>query len=146
MIIRRLVARLPDWVQRQPISVMCALLGFPSGLAALIGPVSSRALDTVLPSWARLLWAGCLIVGCLAWSVGLTSMKRIADRLVITREASMIFGLQLISMAAIVYATTIIITAGWAGVLAAWPLTVVAGGTAVQQAVLANDRDASRGR
>jgi hypothetical protein len=142
---RRLVVHLPVWAQTQPISVMCVLLGAPAGLAALVGPARSPALDVVLPLWARSLWAACLLTGCLAWGAGLVSMRRDGDRLVIRRLPAMILGLQLISLTAAVYGTAIIVVGGWAGVLAAWPLSVVAAGTAVEQAVLGNRAAATDG-
>jgi hypothetical protein len=135
-VIRRLVARLPVWMQEGPIGSMCVLLGIPAGIAALVGPASSRALDTLLPVWARILWAGCLIVGCVAWGIGLTSVRNVGGVSVITRLPSMLLGLRLIANAAIVYAIAIIVVSGWAGMLAAWPLGVVAFGTTIEWAVL----------
>lgn len=138
LVIRRLVRHLPVWVQQEPLGVMCVLLGLPSGLAALIGPASSRALDTLLPFWARPLWAGCLVLGCLAWAAGITSVRQRGHQLVITRLPVMILGLQLISLAALVYGLAIIVLSGWAGLLAAFPLFAVSFGTAVEAAVHAN--------
>ncbi|WP_062441225.1 hypothetical protein [Herbidospora daliensis] len=140
--IRRLVRHLPEWVQAQPISVMCVLLGIPSGVLTLVGPSTSRALDTVLPFWARPLWAASLLLGCLAWGAGLASVREVDGRLVVRRLPAMILGLQLISITALVYGVAIITVGGWAGALAAWPLGVVAFGTAVEQAVLSNRRGA----
>lgn len=140
--IRRMVARLPVWVQEQPLGVMSVLLGIPSGLAALVGPATSRALDTLLPPWARPIWAACLILGCIAWGVGITSIRQRGALLIITRLQALILGLRLISLAALVYALAIILISGWAGALAAYPLLVVSAATAVEQAVHANRAEA----
>lgn len=120
-------------------------MGLPSGIAALLGPASSRALDTLLPPWARPLWAVCLIVGCVAWAAGITSVRQRGERLVITRLHVMVLGLRLLSLAALVYALAILIVSGWAGILAAFPLLSVSFGTAVEAAVHLN-RGARRGQ
>lgn len=135
---RRLVARLPVWVQEGPIGTMCVLLGVPAGLFTLFGPARSHALDVALPFWARPLWSICLIVGCIAWAAGLTSVRQHGGILIIGRLPAYILGLQLIATAAIVFGLAIVWVGGWAGVLAAWPLGVVAFGTAVEAAKLGN--------
>jgi hypothetical protein len=132
----RLVSRLPVWVRQQPIDAMFALLGIPSGLAALIGPAKSRALTQVLPHWVVVLWGACLVIGCVCYLIGLTSMREHEGRLVVTRLPVMAFGLQILSPAALVYGTAIIAVSGWAGVLASWPLAVAAAATWIRRTEL----------
>lgn len=130
------MARLPVWVRTQPIDATFALLGIPSGLTLLVGPARSRALEAVLPHWATYLWAMSLVLGCLAWLAGLTSVRMRDGRLVITRLPVLLLGLQILSPAALVYGLTIILVGGWAGVLAAWPLFVVAAATFIRRVEL----------
>lgn len=101
-----LIRRLPAWVRTQPLDCMFAILGIPSGLVSLLGVARSRALDQLLPVWAVRLWAVCLL------------------------------GLQLLSVATLVYFVAIIVIGGWGGVLVAWPLLVVSAATWVRRADL----------
>lgn len=135
---RWLVRRLPAWVRAAPIEVMVAVFGIPSGLAAMLGPASSRALAELLPWWAGKLWAVCLVAGCIAWLAGLSSVREVDGRLTVGRLPIMLLGLRLLSMAAAVYGTAIIVISGREGLLAAWPLLVLALGTAVRCADLSN--------
>ncbi|MEV6987492.1 hypothetical protein AB0M95_40410 [Sphaerisporangium sp. NPDC051017] len=135
---RRLVRRLPAWMRRQPIEVMVCLVGIPTGLLSLAGLATSRALDQVLPWWVTKLWALCLIAGCAAWLGGLTSAREVDGRMVLWRLPLLLLGLRLLSTAAAVYGVAIVVTAGWAGVLASWPLWVVALGTTVRRLDLAD--------
>uniref|UniRef100_UPI003F49920D hypothetical protein n=1 Tax=Nonomuraea sp. CA-251285 TaxID=3240002 RepID=UPI003F49920D len=132
----RLVSRLPVWVRQQPIDAMFALLGIPSGLAALTGLATSRALMAVLPDWAAVLWGLCLVAGCACYLSGLMSMRERDGRLVITRLGVLMLGLQIISPAALVYGVAIIVASGWAGLLAAWPLIVAAAATWIRRTEL----------
>ncbi|MEU8379789.1 hypothetical protein [Streptosporangium sp. NPDC048865] len=124
----RLVRHLPLWVRRQPTDAFLTLLGLSSGIALLVGPATSRALETVLPAWGRLLWGLCQVLGCAAWLAGLISIREQEDgQLIITRLPMLILGLQLLAPAALVYGVSIILLSGWAGVLAAWlPLAAAA--------------------
>lgn len=126
-----LIRHLPMWVRAAPIDAMVAVFGIPAGLSSLLGLAPSRAL-TLLPWWAGKLWALCLILGCAAWLAGLASVREVDGRLAVGHLPVLLLGLRLLSMAALVYGATIIVTSGWAGVLAAWPLLVLALGTTVR--------------
>lgn len=135
---RRLVRRLPVWVRTQPLDCMFALLGLPSGVISLIGVVRSRALEELLPWWATRLWAVCLLVGCVAWLAGASGVRERDGQLVATRLPAWMLGLHLLSLACAVYGTAIIVIAGWAGLLAAYPLIVGAAGTYIRRVDLAD--------
>lgn len=137
---QRLVGRLPVWARTQPIDVMFALLGIPSGVAALSGIARSRALALLLPHWATYLWGVCLVAGCIAYLAGLTSLRERDGHLVITRLPVLLFGLQILSPAALVYGVAIIVISGWAGLLAAWPLLVAAIATWIRRVELTRHR------
>lgn len=140
---RRLVERLPAWVLTQPLDCMFALLGLPSGVASLLGAARSRALDELLPWWATRLWAVCLLVGCVAWLAGASSVRERDGQLVATRLPAFILGLHLLSLACAVYGVAIIVLGGWSGALAAYPLLVGAAGTYIRRVHLV---DRFRGR
>lgn len=133
---RRLVKRLPAWVLLQPLDCMFAALGLPSGIISLLGVARSRALDQLLPWWATRLWAACLLVGCIAWLAGASSVRELDGQLVATRLPAYILGLHLLSLACAVYAVAIIVIGGWAGALAAYPLIVGAAGTYIRRVYL----------
>ena len=137
-LMRRLVRRLPPWVRKQPISVMAAVFGIPAGVTSLFGQARSAALAELLPWWAGKMWALCLAAGCAAWLAGLSSTRQINGQLVVERLALLLLGLRLLSMAAAVYGAALIITSGWAGLLAAWPLMVLALGLTVHLLDLAD--------
>jgi hypothetical protein len=130
---RRLVARLPVWARTQPLDCMFALLGLPSGVLSLLGVVRSRAMEELLPWWATRLWAVCLLVGCVAWLAGASSVRERDGLVVATRLPAWMLGLHLLSLACAVYAVAIIVVGGWAGVLAAYPLVVAAAGTYIRR-------------
>ncbi|MFI9552657.1 hypothetical protein [Nonomuraea endophytica] len=137
---QRLVGRLPAWVRTQPIDAMFALFGLPSGLTLLAGQARSRALETVLPLWANYLWGVCLVLGCAAYLIGLTSGRFRDGRLVITRIAALVFALQVLSPAALVYGLTILLVSGWGGLLAAWFPLVAAAATWIRRVELQREQ------
>lgn len=108
---------------------MFVFLGLPSSLAAVVGVARSSALDVVLPWWGPRLWSIALFVGCVAWLVGLTSIKETKDALVLTRMPSLLLGLHLVSITCLTYAAVVIVFAGWSGTLAATSYLVVSMGT-----------------
>lgn len=125
----RLTRRLPVWVRTAPLDATFCVLGIPSSALAVAGVVQSRTLVEFLPGWGRLLWSACLFFGCLFWFIGLTSIKENNGHMIVTRMPILIFGLYLTSLSALVYGVALILIGGWAGVLAAWPVLVFAGGT-----------------
>ncbi|GII87690.1 hypothetical protein Ssi03_56800 [Sphaerisporangium siamense] len=133
---RPLVTRLPAWVRTQPLDAMFAVLGIPSAVATLTGVATSHALETLLPWWANRLWALCLLAGCIAWLAGLSGVRELEGRLVVTRLPVLLLGLQLLSMTCLVYAVAIVAVAGWDGVLAAYPLLVGTLATYIRRADL----------
>lgn len=125
----RLVRKLPKWVRVSPLDVMFVFLGIPSSLAAVAGLAQSNALADVLPWWGPKLWAVALLVGCLAWLVGLTSITENNGILVLTRMPALLLGLHLVSITCLTYAAVLIIFSGWTGLLAATAYLVIAFGT-----------------
>lgn len=125
----RLVRRLPVWIRTAPLDATFCVLGVPSAALAVVGVVQSPSLTEFLPGWGRLLWSVCLFFGCLFWFIGLTSIKENNGHMIVTRMPVLILGLYLSSLAALVYGAALILVAGWAGALAAWPVLVFAGGT-----------------
>lgn len=129
----RFVRRLPVWVQAQPLDCMFALLGILPGIASLAGVASSKALETLLPWWAVRLWAVILLVGCVCWLAGASSVRERDGQLVATRLPAYLLGLHLLSLACLVFGTAIIVIGGWAGLLAAYPLLVGAAGLYIRR-------------
>lgn len=125
----RVVRKLPTWVRINPLDVMFVCMGIPSSLVSLVGVARSNALTNVLPWWGPKLWSASLLVGCVAWLVGLTSITENNGVLVLTRMPSLLLGLHLVSMACLTYAVVVTIAAGWAGLLPSVIYLVVAGGT-----------------
>jgi len=135
---RRLVRRLPVWARTQPLDCMFALLGLVPAALSLIGVVRFKALEQLLPWWATRLWPVCLLVGCIAWLAGASSVREHEGQLVATRLPAWMLGLHLLSLACAVYGVAIIVIGGWAGVLAAYPLIVATAGTYIRRVDLAD--------
>lgn len=133
----RIVSRLPVWVRTAPLDATFCLLGIPASVTAVVGLVQSVALTEFLPGWGRLVWSVALFFGCLFWLVGLSSIKENNGHFVVTRMPIMLFGLYLTSTSALVYAISIVLFAGSAGVLSAWPVLVFAAGTWLRKVDLA---------
>lgn len=129
----RLVRRLPVWVQAQPLDCMFALLGILPGLASLAGVASSRALDVLLPWWAVRLWAVILLVGCVCWLAGASSVRERGGQLVASRLPAFLLGLHLLSLACLVYGVAIVVIGGWGGLLASYPLLTSAAGLYIRR-------------
>lgn len=125
----RLVRKLPAWIRLAPLDVMFAVMGLASSIGLLLGPAQPGSLHNVLPRWGPILWGVCLLVGCLAWMIGLTSIQRKGGAVVVSRMAYLIFGLYLVSLAALVYGLVVILFSGWSGVIAGALFMAVAGGT-----------------
>lgn len=125
----RIVHRLPKWVRISPLDVMFVFLGLPSSLAAVVGLARSNALAEILPWWGPRLWSTALFIGCVAWLVGLTSIRETDDALILTRMPSLLLGLHLVSITSLTYALVVVLFAGWAGILPATAYLVVSLGT-----------------
>lgn len=125
----RLVRKLPAWVRLAPLDVMFSFMGLVSSITLLLGPARTGSINSILPRWGSLLWGVCLLVGCLAWLIGLTSIQDKGSAMVVSRMPYLIFGLYLVSMAASVYGLVVIMFAGWNGVVAGTSFMAVAGGT-----------------
>lgn len=125
----RVVRRLPVWVRVSPLDAMFSLLGMLAGASNLVGLSQARSINTVLPWWGQLIWAIALMLGCLFWMIGLTSVREENGGYVIRRMPVFIFGLQLVSHAALVYAAVIVLFSGWGGVVASLSFLAVAMGT-----------------
>lgn len=125
----RFVRKFPPWVLVAPLDAMLCVMGIPAGVLSAINVARSVSLIELLPSWGRLLWSLCLLFGCIAWLIGLTSMKEINGHTVVSRMPILIFGLYLVSLSAFVYGVALIVVVGLPGLLAAWPILVFAAGT-----------------
>jgi hypothetical protein len=116
---------------------MLAGMAVPAGLANLAGLASSAALDQLLATAVRTLWAGCLIIGALAWLVGVLAVETRDGVLIFRRLSMMIFGMHLLSLAALVYAVALLVLNGWSAAMAAWPLLTFAAGLHIRRVDLA---------
>lgn len=132
----RVVDRIPAGIRTQPTDAMLVALAVPAGLATLLGATKSRALDTLLSGWAVRAWALALLIGCVAWMVGLGGVKLHGDVVVLTRVAAYRFGLHLLAVSSLVYGVAILLISGLNGVLAAWPLLAFAAATYLKAADL----------
>lgn len=108
---------------------MFVFMGIPSSVASLAGVARSNAMANVLPWWGPRVWAAALLVGCVAWLVGLTSITENNGVLVLTRMPALLLGLHLVSMTCLTYAVVVVISSGLTGLLASTAYLVVAGGT-----------------
>ena len=79
------------------------------------------------------MWAAALLAGCVAYLIGVTSVKEMLGTLVITRLPALLLGLHLISIAAGTYAVVVLMFAGWAGVVPAVAYLVICLGTWVRR-------------
>lgn len=125
----RIVRRLPAWVRLTPMDVMFAVMGLMSSVGSLLGITEPSSITRVLPEWGAVLWSVCLLVGCMAWLAGLTSVKENNGSFVLRRMPALLLGLYLVSLAAFAYGVVIMIFAGLAGVFPGLTLLAVAGGT-----------------
>jgi purine-cytosine permease-like protein len=106
-----------------------ALMGLVSSIASLVGLSEPSSLTKVLPWWGPILWSLALFVGCVAWLIGLTSIKENNGHLVLTRMPALILGLYLVSVATLVYGIALLIFAGWTAAVAALIMFATSGGT-----------------
>lgn len=125
----RLLARVPAGIRTQSSDAMLVILGLPAGISSLLGTTESRALDSALPWLAVKGWALALIVGCVAWLVGITGVRLYGDVIVLTRLAPYRFGLHLLALAALVYGSAILLLTGWDGIAAAFYVLAFGCGT-----------------
>jgi hypothetical protein len=130
---RRLVRRLPLWVRAQPLDTLLSVLGIPSGVASLVGAADSRALAALLPQWAVYLWSINLIVGCVCWLAGASSVREQDGHLVTRRLPIYVLGLHLLSLSCAVYGVAILVIGGAAGLLGGYPLLVIATGLYIRR-------------
>jgi hypothetical protein len=112
---------------------MLAAMAIPAGIANAVGLASSVALDQMLATAARALWAACLIVGALAWLIGVLAVEARDGVLIFRRLSMMIFGMHLLSLAALVYAVALLVLNGWGAAMAAWPLLTFAAGLHIRR-------------
>lgn len=125
----RIVHKLPKWIRLAPMDVMFAFLGAFSSVSTLVGWAQPSSLSQFLPWWGPLLWSICLLTGCTAWVVGLTSIKENNGHLVLTRMPALILGLYLVSIASLAYAAALVIVAGPRGLVAATSFLAISAGT-----------------
>lgn len=126
--VNKVIRRVPTWVRLAPLDAMCAVWGSASSVSILLRVNASHAL-MFMPPWGRVLWAIALLVGCVCWLVGLSSTKLVDGHWTLTRVPALIFGLYLVSLAALLYGVIVLVVAGWGGVLPAASFLAIAGGT-----------------
>jgi hypothetical protein len=90
----------------------------------------------MLPVWTETLWSAVLLIGCVAWLLGIISTRLDIETntVIIGRVPAMLLGLSLVCIAALVYAVAVIVSAGWSGVLASLYPFAIAGGTYIRRA------------
>jgi hypothetical protein len=125
----RIVHKLPKWIRMTPMDVMFAFLGTLSASTSLIGLSQPSSLTRILPWWGPMLWSLCLLIGCLAWLSGLSSVKENNGHMVLTRMPALIFGLYLVSLSSFTYGVILLVIAGTGGLVAATTFFAVAAGT-----------------
>lgn len=133
----KILRRLPPGIRVYPLDAMLALLGLPSGISALVGLASSRALDELLPVASRALWAACLIIGSACWLWGVLGTRIVDGLMEMRRVPIMILGLYLLSSAALVYAVALLMLSGIQALLAAWSLLAFSAGLYLRRIDLA---------
>ncbi|MEV0237553.1 hypothetical protein [Nonomuraea sp. NPDC050786] len=120
-------------MRANPMDVMFVFLGLPTSLASVVGLSQSTALHHVLPWWGPRLWSIALLAGCVAYLIGVTSVREMLGALVIVRLPALLLGLHLISIASLTYAVVVLMFAGWSGLVPAVAYLVVSLGTWVRR-------------
>lgn len=106
------IERLPDGVVARPGEWLLALFCVLGGLRAVAKLGASPALTELLPFPLYRLWGACLLFGGLALVCGLTSIRIIGDRHVVTRVPCYKLGLRLLMLASATYSASLIWVAG----------------------------------
>lgn len=133
----RVIQRLPRWIRLTPLDAFLSVALGAGGLMSLIGFSEPSSIEQVLPMWGRALWSICLVIGCFSWIAGLTSIKENNGSFVLTRMPILLFGLYLVSLAALAYGIVIIVFAGWAGAVSGAVLLAISGALFVHRVNLA---------
>jgi len=124
---------------------MFSVMGVLGSVSSLLGLSEPSSIERVLPWWGSLLWSLCLFTGCVAWFIGLTSVKENNGSFVLRRMPALIFGLYLVSLAAVAYGFAVIAFAGWTGIVPGLLFMALAGGTYLRRVDFASrfreDRD-----
>lgn len=138
----RIVRNLPIGIQTYPMDAVFCVLGTISGVATIARLFTSQALSAALPPWALYIWAGLLVVGSIAWGIGIMSVHHNGrGEVIITKVPVMILGLGLISVVTLVYGIAVISRGGTAGLIASFAYFAVSGGTYVRRWVIMNRLD-----
>lgn len=119
---RRLVARLPVWVQAYPLDLLMIVLCLQSGLVSLLGWGPSRPLEAAMPWWAPRVWAVCLLAGSVCWLAGLTGIRQRDGQLVARRLPVLLLGLRLLALVMPVYFAAVVLVGGVDALMAGWIL------------------------
>lgn len=131
----KLYRRLPVGLRLYPLDVTFAVFGIPTSVLSLIGLSEPSSIAELLPTGVNKAWSAVLLVGCLAWLVGVMSAQELEDkRLVLIHKVPVtIFGLWLVSSASFVYGCTLLVVTGWVGLTAAMSMFVICVGTTLRR-------------
>lgn len=125
----RIIRRLPVWVRSNPLDVMFIVILTPSSVLSLAGIAQSNAMAQTLPWWGTKIGALMMLVGCVFWAVGITSVHASNGILVLSRMPALLLGLHLVSVTTLSYAVLVLTVSGRAGVTVSAYLLAMAGGT-----------------
>lgn len=128
----RLVKRFPIGIREHPIEMAFCLLATVSAAVSLTGVQTSRALE-VMPTWAQILWAVLIILGCVSWAIGLVTQREVGTDTVIMRIELLIFGLSIVSGTCFVYGLALIAVNGSMAILASVPFFTFAFGAYIRR-------------
>jgi hypothetical protein len=123
---RRLVARLPVWVQAYPVDLLLIVLCLQSGLVSLFGWGPARPLEAAMPWWAPRMWAVCLLAGSACWLAGLSGIRGRDGQLVARRLPVLMLGLRLLALVMPIYFAAVVLVGGLAALLSGWILLFAA--------------------
>ena len=128
-----IIRKLPLGIQEYPMDATFAVLCVASGVVSLLGAGATH----YLPRWGELAWSVALLVGSIAWLAGILSARHNGHNIVIlVRVPILVFGLGLVSSAALAYAIALVPIAGWAGLAGVVPLLTFAVGTNIRRVLM----------
>lgn len=131
----RLFRRLPVGIRNFPLDVTFSLLLLPTSFLSLLGLTEPRTIAKLLPDGVNKAWSLVLLVGCISWLIGVLSAYEIEGEhyVVIPKVPVTVFGLWLVSVSSFVYGCSLIVVAGWVGLVSAMTMFVFAVGTTLRR-------------
>jgi drug/metabolite transporter (DMT)-like permease len=116
---------------------LIATLGLFGGLFTATGVAPTRSLREIFP-WVPVAWGIILFLGCLAWMIGILTVVKTDHRVVIRMVPTLVLGLGLSGISALVYGLSLIAANGWSGVTASFPLLAFSAGAYLRRWKLMN--------